>query len=282
MCRWLGYFGNPVRLDELVYNSQHSLVEQSRNARLTSHLMNADGFGVGWYGTGDGPGRYRSVAPAWNDANLQELCAHIESPLFLAHVRATTGTPVQETNCHPFRYGRWLFMHNGFIDGLREIKRDLALVVDPSLYSEIEGTTDTELMFYLALTFGLKDDPPQAVARTVGLVESTGREHGVEFPFQGTIATTDGECIWAFRYSSQGDSRSLFYSTDLATLRELYPENELLRDLDDESRLVVSEPLGDLPGAWNEVPESSYGVIQPGQDEMHPFTPIQDTVGAAR
>jgi len=46
--------------------------------------------------------------------------------------------------------------------------------------------------------------------------------------------------------------------------------------------LVVSEPLGDLPGAWNEVPESSYGVIQPGQDEMHPFTTIQDTVGAAR
>ena len=136
-------------------------------------------------------------------------------------------------------------------------------------------------MFYLALTFGLKDDPPQAVARTVGLVEATGHEHGVEFPFQGTIATTDGECIWAFRYSSQGDSRSLFFSTDLRTLRELYPENEEFRALDDESRLVVSEPLGDLPGAWNEVPEASYGVIQPGQDEMHPFAPITDAVGAA-
>jgi glutamine amidotransferase len=156
------------------------------------------------------------------------------------------------------------------------------LAVDPSLYADIEGTTDTELMFHLALTFGLQDDPPQAVARTVGFVETTGREHGVEFPFQGTIATTDGECIWAFRYSSVGDSRSLFFSTDVRTLRELYPENELIRDVDDESRLVVSEPLGDLPGVWNEVPEATYGVIQPGQDEMHPFTPDLEFAGAIR
>jgi len=282
ICRWLAYSGSPVLLEELLYNRQNSLIVQSLHSRLGAEETNGDGFGVGWYGEQKTPGVFRSIEPAWNDRNLRELSGHIASPLVFAHIRASTGSPVQQTNCHPFRNGHWLFMHNGFIDGLHEIKRDLALAVDPSLYSEIEGTTDTELMFYLALTFGLKDDPPQAVARTVGLVESTGREHGVEFPFQGTIATTDGECIWAFRYSSKGDSRSLFYSTDLATLRELYPENELLRDLDDESRLVVSEPLGDLPGAWNEVPESSYGVIQPGQDEMHPFTPITDTVGAAR
>jgi glutamine amidotransferase len=282
ICRWLAYSGSPVLLEELLYNRQNSLIVQSLHSRLGAEETNGDGFGVGWYGEQETPAVFHSIEPAWNERNLRELAGHIVSPLVFAHIRASTGSPVQQTNCHPFRNGHWLFMHNGFIDGLHEIKRDLALAVDPSLYSEIEGTTDTELMFYLALTFGLKDDPPQAVARTVGLVESTGREHGVEFPFQGTIATTDGECIWAFRYSSQGDSRSLFYSTDLATLRELYPENELLRDLDDESRLVVSEPLGDLPGAWNEVPESSYGVIQPGQDEMHPFTPIQDTVGAAR
>jgi len=282
MCRWLAYTGSPVVLTEVLYTPVHSLIDQSLHSRLGAETTNGDGFGIGWYDTGPVPGVFRSIEPAWNDRNLRELSSHIKSRLVFAHIRASTGSPVQQTNCHPFRHDNWLFMHNGYIDGLHEIKRDLMLAVDPSLYAEIEGTTDTELMFYLALTFGLKDDPPQAVARTVGLVESTGREHGVEFPFQGTIATTDGECIWAFRYSSQGDSRSLFYSTDLATLRELYPENELLRDLDDESRLVVSEPLGDLPGAWNEVPESSYGVIQPGQDEMHPFTPIQDTVGAAR
>ena len=268
-------------LERLLYDRQNSLIVQSLHSRLGAEETNGDGFGVGWYGEQETPGVFRSIEPAWNDRNLRELSGHVASPLVFAHIRASTGSPVQQTNCHPFRNGRWLFMHNGFVDGFHDIKRDLALAVDPSLYPEMEGTTDTEMMFYLALTFGLKDDPPQAVARTIGLVESTGHEHGVEFPFQGTIATTDGECIWAFRYSSQGDSRSLFFSTDLRTLRELYPENEEFRALDDESRLVVSEPLGDLPGAWNEVPEASYGVIQPGQDEMHPFATITDAVGAA-
>jgi len=282
ICRWLAYSGSPVLLEELLYNRQNSLIVQSLHSRLGAEETNGDGFGVGWYGEPETPAVFRSIEPAWNDRNLRELSGHIESGLVFAHIRASTGSPVQQTNCHPFRNGHWLFMHNGFVDGFHEIKRDLALAVDPSLYPEMEGTTDTEMMFHLALTFGLKDDPPQAVARTVGLVEATGREHGVEFPFQGTIATTDGERIWAFRYSSKGDSRSLFFSTDLPTLRELYPENEELQGLDEESRLVVSEPLGDLPGAWNEVPESSYGVIQPGQDEMHTFEPIAAAAVSSR
>jgi glutamine amidotransferase len=274
ICRWLAYSGSPVLLEELLYSRQNSLIVQSLHSKLGAEETNGDGFGVGWYGEQDTPGVFRSIEPAWNERNLRELSGHIVSPLVFAHIRAAIGSPVQQTNCHPFRHGKWLFMHNGFVDGRREFKRDLVLAVDPALYPEIEGTTDTELMFFLALTFGLKDDPPEAVARMVGLVEATGHEHGIEFPFQGTIATTDGECIWAFRYSSEGKSRSLFFSTELRTLRELYPDNEQIRDLDDESRLVVSEPLGDLPGVWNEVPESSYGVIQPGDDELHQFEPL--------
>ena len=88
-----------------------------------------------------------------------------------------------------------------------------------------------------------------------------------------TVATTDGSRLWAFRYSSERQSRSLFYSTNVSTLRAQHPDNPVLQELSDESRLVVSEPLGDLAGAWNEVPESSYGVIQEGQDELHEFVP---------
>jgi predicted glutamine amidotransferase len=282
MCRWLAYSGSPVLLEELLYGRQNSLIVQSLHSRLGAEETNGDGFGLGWYGKQESPAVFRSIEPAWNDRNLRELAGHIRSPLVFAHIRASTGSPVQQTNCHPFRHDRWLWMHNGFVDGFHSVKRDLAVAVDPELYPEIEGTTDSELLFHLALTFGLEDDPPRAVERTIGLVESVGRDHGVEFPFQGTIATSDGECIWAFRYSSEGKSRSLFFSTDVRTLRALYPDNELLRDLGDESRLVVSEPLGDLPGAWNEVPEASYGVIQPGQDELHPFTPTTEAVGAVR
>jgi glutamine amidotransferase len=190
-----------------------------------------------------------------------------------AHIRASTGTAVQETNCHPFRHGRWLWMHNGAIHEFHRIKRDLVLAVDPSLYPEIEGSTDTEVFFYLALSLGLESDPPAAVEGAVGLIEEVGRRYGVEHPMQMTVATTDGDRLWAFRYSSEGRSRSLFYSTDVPTLRQLHPELEVLEKVSDESRLVVSEPLRDLPGAWNEVPESSYGIVQQGQDELRPFTP---------
>jgi glutamine amidotransferase len=162
-------------------------------------------------------------------------------------------------------------MHNGFIDQFATLKRDLVLAVDESLFPDIKGQTDSELLLHLALSFGLEQDPPEAVAQAIGLVESVGEQHGVEFPFQGTIATSDGERLWAFRYSSMGKSRSLFFSRDIRTLRELYPERSLLEQLSEDARIVVSEPIGDLPGAWGEIPESSYGVAGPGGHELRPF-----------
>jgi glutamine amidotransferase len=273
MCRWLAYSGSPVRIEDLLYKPEHSLIDQSLHSKLGAETTNGDGFGIGWYGVGETPGVFHSVEPAWNDWNLRELAGHLESPVVFAHIRASSGTPVQQTNCHPFRHGRWLWMHNGLIGDFHRVKRDLVLRVDPELFPEIRGSSDSELFFFLALTFGLEDDPPGAVEQAVGLIEAVGREHGVEHPIQMTVATTDGRRVWGFRYSSEGKSRSLFYSTDVSTLRQTHPELPALRKLSDESRLVVSEPLRDVEGVWNEVPESSYGVIEEGQDEMRPFTP---------
>jgi predicted glutamine amidotransferase len=274
MCRWLAYSGSPISLEELLYKPEHSLIDQSLHARLGVETTNGDGFGVGWYGAGiDTPALFRSVEPAWNDRNLREIAGHVESPLFLAHIRASTGTAAQQTNCHPFRYGRWLWVHNGLVREFPRVKRELALAVDESLYALIEGSTDSELLFYLALTLGLEDDPPRAVGRMVGLVEDMGHRHGVEHPLQMTIATTEGENVWAFRYSSEGRSRSLYYSTNVRTLRELYPERPRLQEVSDETRIIVSEPVLDLVGAWNEVPESSYGLVCEGEDELHTFRP---------
>jgi predicted glutamine amidotransferase len=216
---------------------------------------------------------FRAVGPAWSDRNLRELAGHVASPLFLAHIRASTGTAVQQTNCHPFRHGRWLWVHNGLIRDFPKVKRDLVLAVDPSLYPAIEGSADSEVMFFLALTFGLEHDPPTAVERMVGFVEAVAGRQGIKEPLQMTIGTSDGDRLWAFRYSSESRSRSLFYSTKLHTLRRLYPDNPILHQVAEETRLVVSEPLGDLAGAWNEVPESSYGLVHHGHDELHPFRP---------
>jgi len=273
MCRWLAYSGSPVRIEDLLYRPQHSLIDQSLHSQLGAETTNGDGFGIGWYGLGEAPGVFHSVEPAWNDRNLRELSAQIESPLVFAHIRASSGSPIQQTNCHPFRYGKWLWMHNGVIREFRTVKRDLVLAVDPSLFPFIEGSTDSEVFFYLALSLGLEHDPPAAVEGAVGLIEAIGRHHGVEHPMQMTVATTDGTRVWAFRYSSEGQSRSLFFSTPLSKLLPKHPELAHLSELSDESRLIVSEPVRDLPDAWNEVPESSWGVVQPGEDELHQFAP---------
>jgi predicted glutamine amidotransferase len=268
------YSGSPLLLNELLYRPAHSLIDQSRHSRLGAETTNGDGFGVAWYDlAGDEPAVFRSVGPAWSDRNLRELANHVSSGLFFAHVRASTGSAVQQTNCHPFRYGRWVWMHNGAIARFAELRRELILAVDPELFPFIEGSTDSELMFYLALTLGLREDAPGAVERMVGLVEQVGRAHGVADPMQMTVATSNGERVWAFRYSSAGRSRSLFYSTDLTTLTQLHPDVPRLQEVSVESRIIVSEPLGDLAGAWNTVPESSYGVIQPGPDVIGVFRP---------
>ena len=274
MCRWLAYSGSPLLLEDLLYKPENSLVVQSKHSQMGATTTNGDGFGVGWYGAFETPGLFRSTEPAWNDVNLRELCAHARAGRVFAHIRASTGSPVQQTNCHPFRHEKWLWMHNGYLAGFHEMKRDLAMAVDADLFADIEGSTDSEMFFFLALTFGLREDPAAGVARAVALVEDVGRRHGIEFPVQMTVATTDGDTTWAFRYSSEGRSRSLFQSTDVSTLRHQYPDNPVLHELSDDTRLVVSEPLGDLQGAWHEVPESSYVVVHGGDDEVRPFTPV--------
>ena len=274
MCRWLAYSGAPVGLEDLLFRPQNSLVMQSKHATLGATTVNGDGFGVGWYADGDRPGLYRSIEPAWNDRNLRELSALARSRRVFAHVRASTGSAVQQTNCHPFRHEGWLWMHNGLIAGFPTIKRELAMAVDPALYAEIEGSTDSELLFFLALTCGLRDDPPEGVARAVGLVEAAARRHGIADPVQMTVATTDGTTTWAFRYSSAGTSRSLFHSTDVSVLRQQYPDNPALHRLSDDARLVVSEPLSDLKGAWREVPESSSVTIHGAGEDLRAFTPV--------
>ncbi len=273
MCRWLAYQGTPIALEEFIFNTSHSLIDQSMSAKMGPNPTNGDGFGVGWYGRDHEPGVYRSVQPAWNDANLRDLSHHVETSLFLAHVRRSTGTPVQQSNCHPFRFGRWLFVHNGLIYGYPSVRREMLLYVKPELFPEIKGSTDSELMFLLALTLGLEDDPIGAMARTVGLVEKLGREQGVEFPVQMTVGVANGETLWAIRYSTQGESRTLFVNEDVQQLRELHPDEERFARIGDDARVVCSEPLGELEGIWKPVPESTALTVRDGSLELSPFAP---------
>jgi predicted glutamine amidotransferase len=275
MCRWLAYSGNSIAMEEMIFNTPHSLIDQSMSAKMSPKPTNGDGFGIGWYGRGGEPGVYRGVQPAWNDSNLRDITHHIDSSLFFAHVRRSTGTPVQQTNCHPFRHGRWLFVHNGLIREYDKIRREMMLAIDPSLFPEISGSADSELMFNIALTFGLKDDPLGALQRMVGLVEKLGREAGIEHPMQMTVGVADGETLYSVRYSTEGDSRSLYYTTSIADLRDLYPDHHAQKLLSDEARVITSEPTSDLEGVWNPVPESTAIIVHRGEIELKPFQPVE-------
>jgi glutamine amidotransferase len=270
----MAWIGQPVLIDELLFKSQHGIVDQSLHARMGAEPTNGDGFGLGWYGTGNGPAVYRSVAPAWGDPNLRELAGHVESPLFMAHVRAAIGSPVQETNCHPFRHGDWLFVHNGFLADFHLLRRDLMFAIDPDRFADVQGSTDTEVVFHLALTLGLEDDPIAALERTVGLIEDTGRRRGVTGGVQASFGVSDGSTLWAVRYATDGHARSLFTSADVDAVCRLYPDNPRFQGLTDNDRLVVSEPFSDLPGVWNEVPEATAVTARvDGALEERPFRP---------
>ena len=274
MCRWMAWLGQPARIDELLFETEHGIVDQSLHARMGAEPTNGDGFGLGWYGTGEGPGVYRSVAPAWADANLRELAAHIESPLFLAHVRAAIGSPVQQTNCHPFRRGRWLFVHNGYIADFHLLRRDLMLAVDRELFANVQGSTDTEVVFHLALTLGLEEDPIAALEQTVGLIEATAHRRGVADPVQASFGVSDGTTLWAVRYATTGRPRSLFASADVDAVRCLHPDNPRFQRLSPDDRLIVSEPFSDLPGVWQEIPAgTAVTVHRGGVLEHQPFRP---------
>jgi glutamine amidotransferase len=153
------------------------------------------------------------------------------------------------------------------------MRRELLLAVEPSLFDGVVGSTDSEVLFYLALTFGLEEDPLGALERAVGFVEATGRAQSIPHPVQMTIGLSDGVRLWAVRYSTEGRSRTLFISERAETLRALHPGNARLQRFTDEDRIVVSEPPGDLPGAWLEIPESSAVIVQPGPDEQRSFRP---------
>lgn len=271
MCRWLAYSGAPILLEEVLFKTDHSLIDQSLYAADPSTRTNGDGFGVGWYGKRDVPGVYKDIRPAWNDANLQALAAQIEASMFLAHVRATTGSSIQRTNCHPFNHENWLFVHNGLINEYEMLRRDLTIAISPELFPFICGTTDTELMFLLALGFGMDGDVHGGLARMAGLVEHIAELHGVENALQMTLGISDGKALYAVRYSTEGDSRSLFHSVSRDATMEIAPDaGPFSRD----ARAIVSEPLNSLEAEWVAVPEASFLTIVKGKISCEPFVPI--------
>ncbi|WP_171177266.1 class II glutamine amidotransferase [Ruegeria sp. HKCCD8929] len=239
MCRFLAWSGTPRYLDELVLHQEQSLVDQSRNAHIGKTPINADGFGLAWYSERSKPCFYKDTHPAWSDANLKQLAHHTRSGLFLAHVRASTGTATSRNNCHPFGYGRWCFMHNGQAGGHERIRQALDGMIPADLYDHRFGATESEAIFLIALGEGLETDPIAAMARAVAKVEALSREKGT-LPFMRFAACwSDGKCLYAARYASDRFAPSLFFCRCPGGV------------------VVSSEPLDGDSGKWIEIPAGS-------------------------
>ncbi|WP_406647413.1 class II glutamine amidotransferase [Aliisedimentitalea scapharcae] len=255
MCRFLAWSGAPRYLDELVLNQEQSLVAQSRNALIGKTAINADGFGLAWYSDRNNPCFYKDTHPAWSDANLKQLTHHTRSGLFLAHVRASTGTATSRNNCHPFGYGRWCFMHNGQAGGHDAIRQQLDGMIPASLYGDRLGATESEAIFLIALGEGLDQNPIAAMARAVARVESLSRDSGA-LPFMRFAACwSDGERLFAARYASDRHAPSLFYRKCKTGI------------------IISSEPLDADNGEWIEIAAGTAIETQGTVLTSHPFAP---------
>ena len=265
MCRWLAYIGEPVQMDDLLLKPEHSMIDQSRHAKQSTYQINADGFGVGWYGADGTPGVYHDIRPVWNDANFRDIAAHIRSKLFLCHIRASSGAEVVRSNCHPFRHENWIFQHNGEINGFGRIRHALVSRIDPAIFATMRGATDTETMFQLALTFGFMESPRRGIQRMIEAVEEEREAAGIEEPFMMTIAASNGTSLYAYRYASFGEPPSLYHSTSESALQEASGQTYALPK---DSVLIVSEPLDTVSEHWKAVPPSSALEIRPGFAEI--------------
>ncbi|HEX5150162.1 MAG TPA: class II glutamine amidotransferase [Parafilimonas sp.] len=259
MCRWLAYAGDPILMSELIIKPKDNLIQQSLHARAPRTPTNGDGFGIGWYDKQPYPGLFRSIRPAWNDLNLLDITAHIESPLFIAHVRATSLATIQETNCHPFRYKNWLFVRNGQIAQFGLVRQTLLGKISPEYFDNILGSTDSEVMFHLALTFGLEKDVLSAITEMVYVVESAAREKGVTEALWMTLGISDGVNLWGFRYGSDGKGPSLYISPGIEELARLNPEAK--NKFGDFAACIVSELIGNYQHIWRPVHENSQVII---------------------
>ncbi len=269
MCRWISYIGEHIFMDQVVLFPSHSLVKQSFDTKMRFSRdgnvlnLNGDGFGVGWYSEKQVPGLFKDEQPAWSSRNLSNLCEQVKAHICFAHIRASTTGAVQRSNCHPFKYKNWLFQHNGHVSDFDVIKQELHGDIAPDLYPRIKGSTDSETFFFLALTYGLQDNPKQALQKMVKRVQMAAEDAGTEGLLNLSCALSDGDSLYTLRYAEGEKPNTQFYSTNF-NLCKTSDMDEKNCPTPNRYVVVVSEPLDNLEGQWTEVPENSFTIIKDG------------------
>lgn len=256
MCRLLAYAGHhPICLADLIKKPRNSLIAQSRSTQGEKRRLNADGFGLGWYNLpmGPEPAIYRSTQPVWNDRNLHHFIEKTASQLFIAHIRASTVGVVSEANCHPFSYDRYMMAHNGTIKEFHSIKRALITQLPDPLFLSIEGTTDSECLFYLILSFLQKPymSLTEAVVSALSWIEKEQSNLDEKHYSRINLVISDGSQIVAARMATKGQPcHSLFVG----------------RHPISGGVVISSEIVGFARKNWHEIPPDSIVTLKKNEE----------------
>jgi glutamine amidotransferase len=261
MCRLLGYLGPSLQLDSLLLQPPHSLLVQAYAPKeLEVALLNADGFGLGWYHPTavTEPFTYRNVMPMWNDPNLPPLCRYITTGCAIAYVRsATPGQGVDISNCQPFQSGNLLFSHNGYIKQFREqLYRPMRHEMSDRIYASIHGSTDSEHIWGLLLT-ALAEHPHMALEQALeaALEKLMALAYQYDAPTAANVLVSDGQKLVGARLASHHRAPSLYWLKD-----DLHFPGAVL---------VASEPLFD--GNWVACEESSLFTLSSRDVQFYPL-----------
>jgi glutamine amidotransferase len=285
MCRALLYLGEPVLLDNFLYQPDSALVRQSYMPKMLN-MLNLAGFGLrAWDPSSHDPGRafsyYSQQLPVF-DRNLKNLAEKIRTGCLLAHVRGVaynTRVEISVQNCHPFHFKDvpLVMAHNGDLARFAQMKPLLAPHVKPEFAAQIRGTTDSEWMYALIVS-RLKDPHARpsgdelhdAIAHMLGVVREARAKLGIALASPVNLFLTDGTQLAAVRYAfdfgcyppdpAEFLPGHLNYYSLWATLGRDYGLHDGEWKMTGSSEnaaavLVASEPLTRDVSAWVEVPE---------------------------
>ena len=252
MCRHAAYLGPAISLKQFLLDPPHSLYTQSWNAQELKYAkLNADGYGFGWFNGKGEPATYTTGAAIWSDNNLPSLASSLENGLWLGEVRsATIGSPVHAYNTQPFRDGRWLYVHNGYIRKFHELVRpSMTARLTSEIAADIRGNTDSEYLF-ASLRQIMHDEPPlsapDAMRKLFRLVaELAGSEESLL-----NLLLTDGNTVFASRHGINHEAPSLYYTDS----DPMFPGGQL----------IASEAFS-KEGGWQAVPEDHFVIMETGR-----------------
>jgi glutamine amidotransferase len=172
-----------IRATFWLLEAPDSLSAQSR--------QDPDGTGLGFF---DADGRAvvrKSPIAAYEDRVFAEEARTVESATFVAHVRFASTGALRDVNTHPFAAHGRLFAHNGVIEGLDELERQVGADM-----AQVRGDTDSERFFALVTreTEARGGDVGEGLAAAARWIAG----HLPLFALNAVLVTADE--LWALRY----------------------------------------------------------------------------------